>query len=411
MKNNISECRIAHMLKGQKRHISFHTPGHKRAGADITELSYSDNLACPHGAIARAEAEIAHILGADKSFILTDGSTCGVHAMLYALRASGVKSVAYSSRSHASVKRGCQILGLKGAEIPTEESAGIPRQPTEEALEGAIESADALLLTSPDYYGNFPPLAFAKQLCVKAGKPLVVDGAHGAHLHFTEWHAGKFADMWVDGVHKSLPALTQGAVVSARGAQWAELLAEGVRAFRTTSPSYPVMASVEYAVKYPRNEQIERAAEQAKRALGAVKNADWSKIVVGFGAYADDAERYLQSRGAYAEFNDGNYLMFYLSPCTKIKELKKLVKLAKGLPRAEIAGSAPVRGKEGAGVELLPLSDAAGRTCALDCGIFPPCVPLIARGEIVTKERAERLARAKNAFGLKEGRISVYTEE
>ncbi len=100
----LENCRIAQMLRKQKKHLSFHTPGHKRAGADITELSYSDNLASPRGVIAQAEREIARILGAEKSYILTDGSTCGVHAMLYALKAAGASSVAYSAASHASVK-------------------------------------------------------------------------------------------------------------------------------------------------------------------------------------------------------------------------------------------------------------------------------------------------------------------
>lgn len=407
----LENCRIAQMLRKQKKHLSFHTPGHKRAGADITELSYSDNLASPRGVIAQAEEEIARILGAEKSYILTDGSTCGVHAMLYALKAAGASSVAYSAASHASVKNGCRILGLRGVEIPVCERAGIPLQPTEEEIERAVNAADALLLTSPDYYGNFPPLAFARAVCDKAKKPLVVDGAHGAHLHFTEYYAGKYADMWVDGMHKSLPALTQGAVVSARNAEWAEELREGVKLFRTTSPSYPVMASVEYAVKYPRNEKIERAAEEAKILLGAEKNADWSKILIAFGKDTDEAEAYLHTRGVYPEFNDGNYLMFYLSPCTTTGNLKKLARLVKKLPRGNIEETAPVSGKAGKETELVLLKNAIGRTCACDCGIFPPCVPLLSAGELVTEERAERLARAKNTFGLTEGKIAVYTEE
>lgn len=61
-------CHIAQMLRAQKRHVSFHTPGHKRAGADITELSYSDDLSDPTGVIALAQADAARILGADASF-------------------------------------------------------------------------------------------------------------------------------------------------------------------------------------------------------------------------------------------------------------------------------------------------------------------------------------------------------
>ena len=98
---------IRGMLKEQKKHLSFHTPGHKRAGADITELSYSDCLLSPKGVIRAAEEDVAQILGAQKSFLLTDGSTCGVHAMLYALRNAGMGSIAVPEASHRSVYTGC----------------------------------------------------------------------------------------------------------------------------------------------------------------------------------------------------------------------------------------------------------------------------------------------------------------
>ena len=211
-------------------------------------------------------------------------------------------------------------------------------------------------------------------------------------------------------MHKSLPALTQGAVVSAKGA-WAERLRDGVRVFRTSSPSYPVMASVEYAVRYPENVRLERAAREAKRAAGALGNDDWTKIVVPFGNRADEAEAYLTARGVYCEFNDGNYLMFYLSPATKLRELKKLTRLLARLPRGEVADEAPIAGMGGGETVLLPLERALGRTCARDCGRFPPCMPLIRRGERVTAEKAENLRAAANTYGLTDGMIEVFSRE
>ena len=74
---------------GKEKHLSFHTPGHKAGKWDITELAYSDNLSSPSGCIAEAERDVAQILGAKKSFILTDGSTAGVLAMLYAAKTLG----------------------------------------------------------------------------------------------------------------------------------------------------------------------------------------------------------------------------------------------------------------------------------------------------------------------------------
>ncbi len=407
----VPRCHILKMLRSQKRpHISFHTPGHKRTGADITELPYSDNLLSPRGVIARAEEDIAHIAGAERAFLLTDGSTSGVHAMLLALREAGITRVAYPAFSHKSVKDGCYLLGLEGVEIASSRTP-YPRQPSSDAIEAALEGAEALLLTSPDYYGNFPPLQEAARLCREQKKPLLLDGAHGAHLHGTKDYAGNFAQMWVDGAHKSLPALTQGAAVFARDKFWAEKLASSVVRCRTTSPSYPILASVEYAYKYPRNFPLERAANALKRELRAEDNADWTKLLVAFGPECARAEAFLEARGVFPEFNDGNFLMFYLSPCTKLRELKRLRRLLKKLPRGEVDIPAPEAGKAGERTEWVPLAEAEGRLCAAECGLFPPCVPLILKGERVSKEAAERLLSANGTFGLREGNILVFEED
>ncbi len=338
----MKERSIAAMLRAQKKHISFHTPGHKRAGADITELSYSDCLLSPRGILKEAQEKIAFTLGAERSFLLTDGSTSGVFSMLWALKTAGARSVAAPVFSHPSFFNACKAFGLTVVPIPQNVRFGIPVQPSPQETEDALLKADALFCTSPDYYGNFPDLAALSSLCKGAGKPLLLDGAHGGHLHFTpSLYAGSYADLWVDGVHKSLPALTQGAVVSAKTEEWGTLLEEGVKMFRTSSPSYPIMASVEYAVTFPRNLPIERAANAFKTQYGCANNADWTKLLVPFGELCDEAQRALERRGVYPEFNDGNYLMFYLSPCTKAGELKKLGKLLKQLPRGGVEENAP----------------------------------------------------------------------
>lgn len=402
---------IRAMLKGQRgRHLSFHTPGHKRRGEDITELSYSDNLLSPTGCIARAQQDAARILGAARSFFLTDGSTSGVFSMLYALKARGARRLVASPFSHRSVKNACMVLGLEFVPLKGARAEGIPLQPTLKELAARIGEGDALLLTSPDYYGNFPPLKGARALCDGAHIPLVIDGAHGAHLHFSAEYAGRFADMWVDGVHKSLPARTQGAVVSAH-AEYAEALEEGVSLFRTTSPSYPILASVEYAVKYPRNLKTELLAQTLKREVGALANADWSKLVLPFGDRADAAQRALEARGIYPEFNDGNYLMFYLSPCTKAGELKALARALKKLPRGKLHFAAGAREAGGEATELVPLSACEGRLCAKECGVFPPCLPLVERGERVSAAAQRTLLSARSTFGLEEGKMRVFLEE
>lgn len=390
-------CHILKMLSAQKsKHLSFHTPGHKQNGFDITELSYSDNLACPRGCIAQAEREIAEILGANKSFILTDGSTSGVFSMLQAAKSLGAKKVCVIEPAHGSVYNACTVLGL----TPLSTTNG----------------ADAILCTSPDYYGNIVDLSNLRALCDKEQKLLLVDGAHGGHLHFDKTlYAGAYADFWVDGVHKSLPALTQGAVVSARTERQAAALREAVQLFRTTSPSYPIMASVEYAVKYPRNENLEKLVrEYASTKQRVALQGDWTKFCAVFGKSAFEAEKYLEQKGIYAEFCDGERVCFYLSPATSERAFKKLCRLLETAfekyPFEPVQRNpAPLVFKETAG-EWIELFESENRVCAANCGLFPPCTPLIKQGEKITKEKIALLQSANNVYGLNEGKIFVYRE-
>ena len=396
-KRTRKKCHIYKMLSAQKgKHLSFHTPGHKQKGFDITELSYSDNLACPRGCIAQAEKDIAAILGASKSFILTDGSTSGVFSMLHAAKALGVKKVFVIEPAHQSVYNACAVLGLT---ILTIESG-----------------ADAILCTSPDYYGKIAELSKLRALCEKEGKLLLIDGAHGGHLHFDKGlYAGAYADFWVDGVHKSLPALTQGAVVSARTETQAAALGDAVKLFRTTSPSYPIMASVEYAVKYPRNESLERLVRAYALSQERVTlQGDWTKLCVSFGKSAFEAEKFFENKGVFAEFCDGETVCFYLSPATKERHFKKLCKLLERAfekyPFEPVQRNpAPFVFKETAG-EWVELIKSENRVCAANCGLFPPCTPLIKRGEKITKEKIELLEKAIGVFGLNDGKIYVYKE-
>lgn len=420
-KKTLKSCRIFHMLKANANgtHLSFHTPGHKVGKWDITELSFSDNLASPTGCIALAEKEIAEVLGAEKSFLLTDGSTSGVFSMLHAARALGVKKIAAPVLSHQSFFNACELLGLTPVLFSSKRLEEIPLPVQTEELLPALSDADALFLTSPDYYGNIPDLSSIRKLCEKEKKLLLIDGAHGGHLHFERrLYAGEYAHLWVDGVHKSLPALTQGATVSASTKEGANALQRAVNIFRTSSPSYPIMASVEYAVKYPRNEKLEKRARALALSLkNAYASGDWSKLCLRF-ENAEEIKNNLEKKGIYPEFIEGNLLVFYLSPATKQRELNTLEKILKRLEKNGL--EFPKNGgetnpalsflKETDGewaTEEIPLLQAEGRICAKTCGLFPPCLPIILKGEKIEREKIEKLLKAPSTFGLRENTITV----
>ncbi len=432
----LRDCKIYQMLRfaARKKHLSFHTPGHKVGKWDITELDFSDNLSCPRGCIADAEQDIARILGAKNSFILTDGSTSGVLAMLYAAKQKGVKRIFACQASHKSFFNGCALMDITPILYPQKTCGEIPVMSDFSELEKEfyeeLALCDGVFLTSPDYYGNVSKTALSawRAYCDKTGKTLLIDGAHGGHLRFDEaLYAGRYADMWVDGVHKNLPALTQGAIVSARTEQWGEALRLAVDIFRTTSPSYPIMASVEYAVKYPENLTLKTDVEKFVASCSRVYfGGDWTKLCARFGSAAFEAEKRLQRVGVYSEFCDGNVIMFYLSPATSKGDFKRLKRILTRLFEEYPLSAAPTIGEAENTVQRIPgtpifeknaekewinIEKSVGRICATNCGLFPPCTPLLSDGVLIEEKHVDLLQNANNVFGLIDGKILVYKEK
>lgn len=432
--------------KDKKR---MHVPGHKNAWhfkacfpvapIDVTELSYSDDLNCPSGVIQRAQADIAEIAGAKKAYITTDGSSSGVMCMMFAAAKYGNKIIV-PRNSHKSVFNACRLMNVEPVIVQGEETDGVLTPPSPELIETLIVNdvnISGMIIATPDYYGNIAPLEEYANVLKKYGRLLFCDQAHGAHLLLNEGragYAGVYADMWVDGVHKGLPALTQGAVLYVNNEKLIDKAEEALSIFRTTSPSYPVMASVEYGIKYyvnnPKNlAKIHAALAEFKNELQALKiklypSADWSKLAVDFmpldiSPYL--AQSLLEKRGIYPEMNDGRYILFYLSPAIEpgdLAELKnalisicssrKLKGTYKELPPIPVADRTysflySLRKKS----EWVEISKAVGRMCAGNCGITPPCLPIIIAGELVTEQAASILKNAVKTFGVKEGKIKV----
>ncbi len=427
---------------------SFHMPGHKVAAdfakyfpvaeLDVTELSYSDNLANPAGVIAAAQRDIASILGAARSYILTDGSSLGIFAMLFAASKRGSK-VIVPRNAHQSVWNACRVLGLEPVIVQGETKNGIMLPPTPESVAHVAENdvtVAGMIVTSPDYYGNIAPLSEYAQILGQYKKILMVDGAHGSHLAFEEereGYAGKYASIWVDGAHKTLPTLTQGAVLNVNDGDLFADAEEGLSVFRTTSPSYPIMASVEYGIKRLANNSA--CIAHAKRAALALRNQkgicvypsdDWAKVAVDCAPYkvsADLVAAELEKRNIYCEFSDGRYVLLYLSPMVDSGDIKKAGKILKGLlsskklagtyrPRPDIAPAARSYSFQYAlkkPAEWVEPENAVGRMCAQNFGLMPPCIPVCVAGEMVT-DGAVRTISGGKTYGLLNGKIKVVAK-
>ncbi len=427
---------------------SFHMPGHKAkadfkklfpvADMDVTELPYSDNLANPSGVIAAAQRDIASILGAARSCILTGGSSLGVFAMLYAASKRGSK-VIVPRNSHQSVWNACRVLELEPIIVQGETKDGIMLPPPPETVEYIAENdatVAGLIVTSPDYYGNLAPLGDYACILKKYKKILMVDGAHGAHLAFAperEGYAGKFADIWVDGAHKTLCTLTQGAILNINDSELFADAEEGLSVFCTTSPSYPIMASVEYGVKYLANNPsaYEKAAEAAlslrgHKGIKVYPSGDWAKIAVDCAPYnvsADEVSAQLEKRNIYCEFSDGRYVLFYISPAVEAGDIKRIGKIIKPLlSNKKLAGTYRPRPvvppmarsysflyafKKPA--EWVEPERAVGRMCAQNFGLMPPCIPVCVAGEMITDAAVRALSGGKT-YGLRNGKIKVVAK-
>ena len=446
MKYNYEILAQLNKYKGKDKN-RLHMPGHKNSGdfrshfpvapIDFTELDFSDDLQCPSGVIKKAQTDIAIILGARKAYITTDGSTSGVMSMLYVASKFGNKIIVPRA-SHKSVFNACRLFNLEPVIVQGADNEGVLLPPPADLIETLIvndRNIAGMIVTSPDYYGNISPLPEYAEIMKKHSRLLFVDGAHGAHLSLEEdkaGYAGRYADMWVDGVHKTLPALTQGALVLVKNETLIPYAEQALSIFRTTSPSYPIMASVEYAVKYYLNNpkplvSAKTAVEEFKASLNKFTfypSDDWAKIAVDFkplGISPDLAAELLKKRGIYPEFNDGRYILFYLSPAVEAGQLSSLKSAL-----LSIAANRKIKGtfKSRAAIpptertysflyslksksEYIPLSDAEGRMCAENVGITPPCLPVIIAGEIITPQAIEILSKASNTFGLIAGKVKV----
>ena len=250
--------RISEMLDGVDKY-PFHMPGHKRNTAlvghdfpynrDITEISGSDNLHDMSGVIKEECDRAATLWGAQKAHILVNGSTSGILAAIRAY-AGHDRSVVVARNCHKSVYHGIELCRLKPTYIfpKTDPESGICASVTPAQVDRALADApDArlVILTSPTYEGVISDIAGIARVAHARGALLLVDAAHGAHLGLGDFAAHPItlgADIAICSLHKTLPAPTQTAIaLIGKGCPDPAALAAQLSVFQTSSPSYILM--------------------------------------------------------------------------------------------------------------------------------------------------------------------------
>lgn len=272
-----------------------HMPGHKRStgivnGAltvsiprigelyplDITEIDGFDDLHCTDheqttGILSRIEERIAALYGADESYMLINGSTAGVLAAVSAaLPEGGVLMTgreSHRSLYHAAYLRKLRLYYIWEAEISEYHIRAAVSPEDVEAMfraveEGGFPAVQAVFITSPTYEGICADVRKIADIAHANGVPLIVDQAHGAHFgmdeRLPENAVSQGADLVIMSLHKTLPAMTQTAILHVQGDLIdRSMLRRFLRIYQSSSPSYILMASIDDCIT-----RMERDAEQ-----------------------------------------------------------------------------------------------------------------------------------------------------
>lgn len=447
-----------HILETQlialaKTRYPLHMPGHKRrvepapglpAAWDFTEVPGSDDLHEAEGILADAMARTAALWGAARTFYLINGATCGLLAGIRALAPAGSTVIA-ARNCHKSVFHALELGGLHARWVMPrpDEAFGIHGSVAPDGLAAALNAcpeARCVILTSPTYEGVLSDIAALAALCHAHGVPLLVDEAHGAHyLPFAEaygWRGGALAagaDVVIQSPHKTLPSLTQTALLhlgGVYGPALADKIARQLEIFETSSPSYPLMASLDgctgllaahgeewFAAWAEHLSRFDRAVTGLSRLRvfchGADRLADHpacfahdpGKLLLdGSGAGLTGAQLAdaLRDRGFELEMVCGDLVLAMTSPCDVDDALDRLA-----CALLEIDAAAPVTVPSRTASHLAPpppgeavypiaralempaapceMAQVEGRIAAEFVWAYPPGVPLIVPGERITR--------------------------
>lgn len=425
----------------------YHMPGHKRRmfgelpeeiiETDITEIDGFDNLHQSEGILLEIQRKAASLYGAEESFYLINGSSGGILSAISAALPMGghilMARNCHKSAYHAAYLRNLTVSYLYPAVISEYDIYDVitPKQ-VEQALEEEPD-IQAVFLVSPTYEGRIADVQQIAEIVHGKGIPLIVDEAHGAHLGWTDVVSPNScqlgADIVIHSVHKTLPAMTQTALLHVNGSRIdRERLKRFLHIYQSSSPSYVLMASIDNAMnvmeKDGKNLLLSLSTNYTKMLndLSRCRNLDFlpsekgkhdlGKLVIsgkrfglsGQAIYDILLERYhLQlemASGSYclAMFTVGDdteaYERMTHALCDMDKkmtegEIKPDVNPSVGVVCAEkpAEGALPIYRAWDQNSEWIPLGDSTGRYLAEFVNLYPPGVPLLVPGEKMTLEK------------------------
>lgn len=398
----------------------FHMPGHKGnflpvpelqsiAPLDVTEVEPTGDLFSGGELFDQAQELWAARFGMEYCLFLTGGSTLGLHAAL-ALFCRPGNQVLIDRGCHRAVYNAVALLDLEPVYLPRPWRAGegiagpISPQDVENLLD-SHPNIKTVCITSPTYSGVLSDVAELSYLIHARGGKLIVDGAHGAHLPFLGVDAFSGCDALVCSAHKTLPALGQSALLFTNGVD-PRRVRQMTSVFGSSSPSYPMMISLDCARDYLEGEGAEEYRRVARRtaelraAFPSLQAGELRLDPTRLTLTSPDGNalaRALEGENIWPEMADSGHVVLILTAQDREGDLHRL---EEALERhRDLLGEPPMlpppplpqpacslREALFAPVERLPLSDCLGRVAAGQLAPYPPGVPVVAPGEVISEK-------------------------
>lgn len=415
--------------------LPMHMPGHKRNAAlapylselgaeiDITETEGFDNLHSPKGILREEMERTAALWGSGRSFWLVNGSTSGILAGIKAAVPAG-GTVICARNCHRSVYNGLRLIGARTVFLMPEARGEALGPLSADCVAQALKKHPGtalVIVTSPTYEGVLSDIPAICRAAHTKGVPVLVDEAHGAHLGFghgfPDGAVKAGADIVVHSLHKTLPSLTQTAVLHLNGRLVnPQRVSEALSVFQTSSPSYLLMASISGCVdllKSRGEEMFARWSESLSRFYKKAENLknlsvihgegrDPSKIVISTeraGISGADLAKILREYRIEPEMAAGSYVVAMTGMGDTPKSLDRLYaaleKANAGMKLHEPCGFLPPVLPEAVispgEAEKCPkitveLSKAEGRISGESVWAYPPGIPLVIPGERITAQ-------------------------
>lgn len=442
----------------RQRVVPFDVPGHKRGrgnpelvkllgeqcvGIDVNSMKPLDNLCHPVSVILEAEQLAADAFSAAHAYFMVGGTTSSVQSMILTACKAGDKII-LPRNVHKSVINALVLCGAEPVYVNPEVDShiGIALGMQIGQVERAIREnpdAVAVLVNNPTYYGICSDLRSIVKTAHEHNMLVLVDEAHGTHLYFNEklpvsaMEAG--ADMAAVSMHKSGGSLTQSSILLLNHTINTRYVEQIINLTQTTSASYLLLSSLDISrrnLALRGRESFEKVASMAEYARGEINS------IGGYYAYGKDLvngesifdydvtklsvytrdigltgiEVYDLLRDEYdiqIEFGDIGNILAYISIGDRIQEIERLVGALEDIKRlysrevsmlhnseyiAPIVAATPQKAFY-AEKEMIPIRECAGRICGEFVMCYPPGIPILAPGEMITEEIVEYTLYAK----------------